>query len=69
VADCHAIVAVKSLKQLMRLEPKTNDKVQRLTVRLSSQLMQEIEELAHTKRLTFSQLLREAVQTYIATIE
>ncbi len=53
----------------MKLEPKTNDKVKRLTVRLSSQLMQEIEELAHTKRLTFSQLLREAVQTYIATIE
>ncbi len=51
----------------MRLELKTNDKVQRLTVRLSSQLMQEIEDLAHTKRLTFSQLLREAVQSYIVT--
>jgi metal-responsive CopG/Arc/MetJ family transcriptional regulator len=53
----------------MRLGPKTNDKVQRLTVRLSTQLMQEIEELAHIKRLTFSQLLREAVQSYIATVK
>jgi predicted DNA-binding protein len=53
----------------MRLEPKTNDKVKRLTVRLSPQLMQAIEDLAHTKRLTLSQLLREAVQTYIAAVE
>jgi metal-responsive CopG/Arc/MetJ family transcriptional regulator len=53
----------------MRIDTKTNDKVQRLTVRFTPQLMQEIEELAHTKRLTLSQLLREAVQTYIATVE
>jgi hypothetical protein len=69
VADCHAIVVEKRLKQLMKLGKNTNDKVQRLTVRLSSQLMQKIEELAHTKRLTLSQLLREAVQSYIAAIE
>jgi metal-responsive CopG/Arc/MetJ family transcriptional regulator len=53
----------------MKLEPKTNDKVERLTVRLSSQLMHEVEDLAYTKRLTLSQLLREAVQTYIAIVE
>ncbi len=53
----------------MRLGPKTHDKIQRLTVRLSSKLIGEIEDLAHTKRLTLSQLLREAVQTYIATVE
>ncbi len=53
----------------MRLEPKTNDKVERLTVRLSTQMMQEIEDLAYLKRLTLSQLLREAVQTYIAIVE
>jgi predicted DNA-binding protein len=53
----------------MRLETKTNDKVQRLTIRLSTQMMQEIEDLAYLKRLTLSQLLREAVQTYIAAVE
>jgi metal-responsive CopG/Arc/MetJ family transcriptional regulator len=51
----------------MRLEPKTNDKVERLTVRLSTQMMQEIEDLAYLKRLTLSQLLREAVLSYILT--
>jgi metal-responsive CopG/Arc/MetJ family transcriptional regulator len=51
----------------MRLGPKTNDKVQRLTIRLSTHMMQEIEDLTHLKRLTMSQLLREAVQSYIVT--
>ncbi len=53
----------------MKLEPKTNDKVKRLTVRLSTQMMQEIKDLAYLKRLTLSQLLREAVKSYIAAVE
>jgi hypothetical protein len=53
----------------MKLGPKTNDKTKRLTVRLSPQLMQAIEDLAYLKRLTLSQLLRKAVQTYIAAVK